>query len=258
MPLKLEVESLEGVDESVQGLYKPVGEGETPEKYMLDVEGIPDTSGLKSALEKERGTAKELKKQLKNYDGVDLEKYQDLLAREAQLAEADPEKVESLVQERVKKNDLNWQAKFEELQGALSEKDQRLSDLLISDELRKIGVELGVEEGEPMNDFVYRGKGLFKLVDGKVQPVDAEGNVVYGESGVEPLTMREFGKKLSETAKHLFKSSSGGGASNAGSGSAGSTAIQAKSDLKDAAEKARYIGKHGRQAYLELPASREG
>jgi len=258
MPLKLEVESLEGIDESVQALYKPVGEGETPEKYTLDVEGIPDTSGLKSALEKERKAAKDLSKKLKTYEDVDVEKYQDLLSREAQLESADPEKIEALVKERVKKNDQNWQSKFEELSSQVQQKDKRLSDLLISDELRKIGGELGVMEGEPMTDFVTRGKGLFKLVDGKVQPVDAEGNTVYGESGVDPLTMREFGKKLSETAKHLFKSSAGGGASNSGSGNAGSTSIQAKSDLKDASAKAAFIGKHGRQTYLELPATREG
>jgi len=258
MPLKLEVESLEGIDEAVAPLYRPDNE-ESPSKYVLDVEGLPDTSGLKSALEKERKAAKELKSMLKNFDGVDLEKYQDLLSREAQLAEADPEKIEELVQQRVKKNDESWKAKYEELKGTISEKDQRLSDLLISDELRKIGAELGVAEGEPMTDFVYRGKGVFKLVDGKVQPVDQEGNIVYGESGVEPLTMREFGKKLSETAKHLFKSSTGGGASNTGStGGAGSTSVLAKTDLKDNAAKAAFIGKHGREAYLELPATREG
>jgi len=257
MPLKLEVESLEGIDESVQPLYKPVGEGEKPEKYQLDVEGLPDTKGLKSALEKERKAAKEVSKKLKEYEGVDLERYNDLLSREAQLADADPEKIDQLVQDRIKKNDEAWQGKYKELEKQLESNNSRLSDLLISDELRRVGAEMGVEEGEPMNDFLNRGKGVFRLVDGKVQPVDSEGNIIYGESGIEPLTMPEFAKTLRETAKHLFKSSSGGGASTTGSSGAGSGTVQAKSDLKNNREKAQFIGKHGRKAYLELPDTRE-
>lgn len=257
MPLKIEVESLEGIDESVQGFYKPDDE-ENPTKYRLDVEGLPDTTGLKTALEKERAAAKDLKKKLKSYDGLDPEKYQDLLAREAQLQEADPEKIEELVQERVRKNDENWKAKYGDLQNAMSSTQARLADLLITDELRRVGGTLGVVDDEAMNDFIARGKGVFRLVDGEVQPTDSEGNVVYGESGIEPLTMSEFGQKLRDTAKHLFKSSSGGGASNTGSGNAGRGTVAAKSDLPDDSAKAAFIRKHGSKAYLELPATRQG
>ena len=105
-----------------------------------------------------------------------------------------------------------------------------------------------------MSDFVNRGKALFRLKDGVAMPLRGD-EVVYGESGVEPLTMKEFGKTLAETAKHLFKPSVGGGANNIGNGGTGSNAVKSKEDLKTAAEKAAYIGKHGRVAFLELPAS---
>ncbi len=248
MPLKLELESLEGVDETVAPLYKETEEG----KYVLEVEGLPDTKGLKTALEKERKSVKELRKNLDAFKEVDPEKYQDLLSREAELLKHDPEEVEKLVSQRVEKNNKSWEEKYNALNSALSEKDQRLADLLISDELRKVGTELGVLDGEAMNDFVARGKNVFKLKEGAVVPLNGD-EVIYGESGIEPLTMREFGKKLAETATHLFKSSNGGGATNSGSGNAGGGTVRYKSDLKTSADKAKFIGKHGREAYLKLP-----
>jgi len=252
MPLKLEVESLEGLDESIQGLYEREGE-EGP--YRLAVEGLPDTQGLKSALEKERAAAKDLKKQLKSFEGVDTEKYQNLLLREAEFEKADPSKIEEMINERVSQNKKQWDEKYLSLQEAYSQRESQLADLTITNELRSVGAELGVADGEAMNDFIARGKGVFRLVDGKVTPVDKEGNVLYGESGVEPLTMREYTKKLSETAKHLFKPSAGGGASNAGGGNTGRGTVRFKSDLRTNADKAAFIGKHGRTAYLELPAA---
>jgi len=69
------------------------------------------------------------------------------------------------------------------------------------------------------------------------------------------LTMREFGKKLSATASHLFKPSGGGGADNAGGGNTGSGTVRTKADFRTAADKAKYIGEHGRDAYLALPSA---
>ena len=252
MALKIEVESLEGIDEAYQGLYK-----EKEGKFTLDVEGLPDTTGLKTALEKERKTVKELKGEFSKFKNVDLEEYADLQARAASLAEHDPEKIKEMIDQRVSQNDKAWKEKYEDLMGSVRIKDEKLSDVMISNELRKVGEELGVNGPEAMNDFVSRGKSIFRLKDDMVVPVKGD-DIIYGESGVEPLTMVEFGKKLSETAKHLFKPSGGGGATTTGSGQAGSGTVRYKSDLKTDAEKAAYIGKHGRTAYLELPRRAEG
>jgi hypothetical protein len=248
MAIKLEVPTLDGVDETLAALYK-----EADGKFVLDVEGLPDTTGLKTALDKERKTVRELKSSLNEFKTFDQDKYHDLLSREAELLKHDPAQIDQMLRQRVEQNNQSWQEKFNDLNGKLTEKDQRLADLLISDELRKVGSELGVLEGEAMVDFVSRGKGVFKLKEGVVTPLKGD-DVLYGESGVEPLTMREFGKKLSETATHLFKSSSGGGASTTGDGKARSGTVRCKADLKTPAEKAAFIGKNGRTAYLELPS----
>ena len=76
MALKLIVDSLDGLDEGTKGLY-----AEKDGKYRLDVEGIEDTSGLKSALEKERTARRELEKRAKAaLSEDDMEEYARLKA----------------------------------------------------------------------------------------------------------------------------------------------------------------------------------
>jgi hypothetical protein len=257
MAIELQIESLEGLDESVQPLYIPVDPEDTAKGYRLDVAGLPDVNGLKTALDKERKIVKEQKSALSGFSGVDVEKYQDLIAREATLSDHDPEKIKEMIDSRVRQNDDAWKNKERSWAEKHEASERKLSKLTIRDELQRIGVELGVIEGEPMEDFVYRGERVFKLVEGDVKPLDTKNEILYGESGVETLTMREFGKKLSTTATHLFKSSAGGGASNTGSGSAGSGAVRYKSDLRTPSDKAKFIGKHGREVFLKLPDRKE-
>lgn len=76
MALKLTLDSLDGLDEGTKGLY-----AEKDGKYRLDVEGIEDTSGLKSALEKERTARRELEKRAKAaLSEDDMEEYARLKA----------------------------------------------------------------------------------------------------------------------------------------------------------------------------------
>ncbi len=73
--LNYTVEKLDGIDESLHSLYKKGESG-----YTLEVDGLEDVSGLKSALEKERLSNKDNKTLLK-----DLEKARD--SKEAQVLE---------------------------------------------------------------------------------------------------------------------------------------------------------------------------
>lgn len=247
MPLETKVESLDGLDESVRGAYVQTDDG-----YVLDVE-IPDTKGLKSALEKERKSVKQLNQELKKFNGFDLEEYESLQARAAEFENANPEKIEDLVNKRLKQNNESWENKYNDLQQKFTETNSRLGRREVDDELRKVGMEIGVKAGEPMEDFIARGRNVFKLTDDGVKPLK-DGEIVYGESGIEPLTMREFGKTLSATATHLFETSGGGGAGTEDrKPRGGASAVVSKSDLKTPKDKAEFIGKHGREAYLQLP-----
>ncbi len=71
-----------------------------------------------------------------------------------------------------------------------------------------------------MADIVSRAKQVFVFEDGKVVP-KKDGQTWYGPDGVTPISINEWVDRLSVEAAHLFQNSTGGGASNQGSGAGG-------------------------------------
>lgn len=75
MPLELTIDSLDAVDETVRPLYVEKGG-----KFHLDVNGLPDTGKLTRALESERKAKADYEARLRQYSGVDVDRYQQLLS----------------------------------------------------------------------------------------------------------------------------------------------------------------------------------
>lgn len=102
MPIPLETDDIESLDEPLRDFYVEADNG----RYRLDVADLPDVSGLKSALQKERETAKTLKQQLKEFssqwEGYDREEIDQLLAKRAELENVDSSKIEEQIQQRLK------------------------------------------------------------------------------------------------------------------------------------------------------------
>jgi len=67
MALKLTVDSLDSVPEALRGEYT-----EKDGKFVLGVDGLEDTTGLKTALQKERAERANFEKQAKAYAGLGL------------------------------------------------------------------------------------------------------------------------------------------------------------------------------------------
>ena len=65
LKLKLTADEHKGLDEGIKGLYE-----EKDGFFVLSVDGIEDTSGLKSALEKERKARSDYEKAVKAYQGL--------------------------------------------------------------------------------------------------------------------------------------------------------------------------------------------
>jgi hypothetical protein len=63
--LKLVLDSIEGLDETTREMYV-----EKDGKFHLDVDGIEDTGGLKSALQKERKDRADLEKKVKRWEAL--------------------------------------------------------------------------------------------------------------------------------------------------------------------------------------------
>lgn len=103
--LKFEIDSLEGLDESLHGFYEQHGE-----KYRLKVEGIDPADELKEALRKEREERRAAKERAE-----ELERKAQQAAEEAAKRSGDTEAL-----------DRSWNEKYTK---ALGEKDQTLTAL---------------------------------------------------------------------------------------------------------------------------------
>ena len=85
MALKLTLDTLDGVDEAIKPLYV-----EHDGKFKLAVDGLEDTSGLKSALEKERKARRDAEQRAKLALGEDeLEEFERLRAEAAKARGAE-------------------------------------------------------------------------------------------------------------------------------------------------------------------------
>jgi hypothetical protein len=85
MALKLTLDNLDGVDEAIKALYV-----EQDGKFKLAVDGLEDTSGLKSALEKERKARREAEQRAKlALSDEELEEVEQLRSEAAKAKGAD-------------------------------------------------------------------------------------------------------------------------------------------------------------------------
>lgn len=118
--LKMNVETLEGIDANFHSLYEQSDKG-----FTLKVEGVEDVSGLKSALEKEREERKTTKSRL-----AELEKERE--EAEKKILEEQGKYKELTEKERAER--LDAQNKFNELQMQVNnaKRDAMVKDLALS------------------------------------------------------------------------------------------------------------------------------
>ena len=118
--LDLQVEKLDGIDEAFHSLYEKTESG-----YQLKVNGIEDTTGLKSALQKERDSNKDAKARL-----AQLEK--DREDAEKKVLEEQGKYKELSDKERAEK--LETQKKLDELIAKVNngKRDVLVKDLALS------------------------------------------------------------------------------------------------------------------------------
>jgi hypothetical protein len=241
MALKLVVpkEEFDGLDEAVKKLYV-----EKDGKFTLDAE-VEDVSGLKSALEKERGNVKKLKADLQST----TEMFKDIdpaKAREAQLKLQEIEeqkmmsegKVEELFAkrtERMKADHQNQVTEFNKQVDALKKESgvhkKRLSDLLIDGSLRQAAVKAGVHDSA-IEDVVLRGRRVWKLVEDVPTPLNGE-NIIYGKDANQPVEMVEWITGLQTDAPHLFKPTGGSGAPGSGSQNTAKNIVLTREQARD-------------------------
>ena len=120
------------------------------------------------------------------------------------------ELVEAEVNKRITKLNETNETTVNGLKDKLSASDTKLAKVLIDNNLKTIGIKLGVEP-DALEDFIARGNRIFKMVDGEPKPLDSNKEIVYGKDGQTPLSMDDWAAGLSSSAPHLFLPSGGNG-----------------------------------------------
>lgn len=248
--LKLSVDSIDGLDESVRGLYV-----EKDGKFHLDVDGIEDTGGLKSALSAERKRAADLEKQTKAWKSIG--KTPDEIAEMLQAQEA------RQLTEAEKKGE--WD-KLKSQMNAAHENALKAKDETIGAMRRRLEAELVDAKATAA---IAAAKGVPELLlpivqrfvkvddDFNVQVVDARGDPRVNGKG-EPLSISDLITEMRATELYgrAFDGSgqSGSGTQPANTGGGNLSNIKRRSDLKTKEDRIKFVETHGGNAYLSLPA----
>lgn len=186
MALKFILDSLDGLSEAQQALYV-----EKDGKFHLDVDGLEDTSGLKSALDKERAARRDFEKKYGALKDIDPEEYARLKkdAEERAAAKAKEEgQWEVLRQQLVDKHQ-------KEIEG----KDSALASMRVALESHLVDAAatsaIAVAKGIP-DLLLPHVKASVKVVEdgGKyvVQIVDAQGNARIADGKGTPMSITDL------------------------------------------------------------------
>lgn len=213
MTLKMTVDSLDAVDEPLRAFYEEKDGG-----FRLKVDGAEDVSGLKTALDKERKTARELEKKVKRWEslGKTDEEISEMLtaAEEAERKRAESEGDHSKI---LKQHQDKWakdrEALEAELKAARSSERSAIIETSITGSLTKANA---TEEGLDLLPERLAARITFETVDGRrvLKIMQADGETPMAGSGRDGLaTIDDLAKEAAAKWPSLFK-----GAGQSGSG----------------------------------------
>jgi hypothetical protein len=227
--LKTKVDSLEEIPEALQQYYEETGTG----AYVLAMDGVPPQAQAKIAefrdnninLAKEK---EELLEKMKIYDGLDVDKAREAMAKLASMEEDQLVKagdLETLVSQRMAAAQNDHLKQLESLKSAKEEAEKKsklnqakLSEYIIQNKILEAVNNVAQPHQAAVPDILYRAKSQWRLnEDGQMYAVDEYGNKVYGKGSDEPISPTEWSKNLVENARHLFSASVGSAATGSGS-----------------------------------------
>jgi hypothetical protein len=228
MALALSVAKLDDVAEAVRGLYV-----EKDGKFQLDVDGIEDTSGLKSALQAERKAVKDAKDAAKaleeKFAGLDPAKVREMMAKLDQDGEAAliaAGKIDEVIAKRSEKLRAELQRQVDEAQGAVkaaNERTTKYSQRVLDDRIKDAVIGKVHVSAIKNGDVMRAAREIFSLDDeGNAIQLGADGKPVLGKDGKTPFSPAEWIESMAEQAPHWFPAGgSGGGSGGSGGGQGG-------------------------------------
>lgn len=222
--LQLTVDSLDAIPENIRTLYRPDGE-----KFRLDVDGVENTDGLKSALQKEREAAKNATKEVNAWKalGKTPEEIQEALNKQRDFEDQQlmtEKKFEELQEKRTERMQLEHDKQLKEREDAIAKLNAKAAKLAagkVAGSLTQAATKAGALP-EAMEDIVLRGQqqGWTVNDDGDVV-VLRDSEPVLGKDGKTPLTLAEWAETLRENAPHLWPRAQGSNAPGSGAAARG-------------------------------------
>lgn len=218
MGLKLAVDSLDGVDKALHGLYE-----ERDGKFVLALDGDPGfvpaakLTEFRDSNRKLNADLKAAAEKLKQFDGVDPDEYRKL----KESGDDKPNPQATALQKRIEALEAAIRAENEQRVAA----EQRLAQTKIGDALRQAAQKIGVNPG--MIDDVIQLPSIRSAwqLDAKGNVVAKDGDeVIYGKDGRAPITVEEF--MQGRLHKGYLQPSSGGGAPGNNGHPAGAKTMQ--------------------------------
>jgi hypothetical protein len=241
MPLQFIVDDISTLPEAVQSLYAKDGE-----KFKLQLDGYEDPAGLKSALQKERDSAKAANKQASQWASIGKtpDEIQALMTRQRELEEGSllsKEKYEEALKKRMEYVQADNDKKVKALEDRALQKDQlaaKLGDRALADAIRQAALKSGALP-EATDDIILRAKALFRLTeDGDVAAFNGD-EVLLAKDGKTPLSAIEWAEALRDVAPHLWPRGQGTGSTSAYGANGGKTIKQEAFNSLRPAERAK-------------------
>ena len=251
MTLKMKLQTLDGLEDSIKALYRKTDTG-----YVLDADGEPadEVAGLKSALQKEKQEMLELKQKL---DGLSKNELAELKRLKKVAEEAERERLE---------RDGNWEAVKSQMlkkhQEELEAVNSRVAGL--QGQLERVLVDQAALEAITSNKgnpklLLPIVKASLRLVEENgqqvVRVVNAQGQPIVANAKGDAMTIAGYVESLRAEPDYqaAFAAS---GASGGGSQSGASGGVDPRKPVSQwsAEEKRTFIEKNGMDAWRDVVA----
>lgn len=234
--LAKQVDSLDAVPEPFREAYV-----EQDGKYLLDTEW-EDTSGLKSALEKQKAEARAAKEALRKYDGVDPEEFARL-KEAAEAAETAKLQSEGKWEDMKKRLQDAHTKELEKYTGEVAKRDRVIEQLTVDNELNAAIDKAGI--------LPEHRKAVKALLTVEAKPsVQWEGDMPRGMMGEVAIGEYVESWIKSDEAAPYLPSSGAGGSGTKGGGGGGGGARKPFKEMDDD-EKREFVRKHGQEEYVK-------
>lgn len=219
--LQLIVDSVDSIPEAHRPLYE-----ERDGKFHLAVEGLEDTSGLKSALQKERETAKTVRQALKNleeqFSGIDPVKVRDMMSKldaDGESALIAAGKIDEVIAKRTEKLKTELQKQVDDAAKQVEKergKTNKFSQRVLDNNIRAAAAKAGLHS-HAIEDALLRARSMFTVdEDGNAVQLDEDYIVVLGKDGKTPYSPLEWLEGMIDKAPHWFPAGMSGGSAPGG------------------------------------------